>query len=68
MDLSTTQYLHLFYLSLLVAIMRIIYYYLLKTSRFKTMIANKNKTDKFGYEYFEKKILGKGAYGVVWLC
>lgn len=32
------------------------------------MIANKNKTDKFGYEYFEKKILGKGAYGVVWLC
>lgn len=32
------------------------------------MQASKTKIDKHSYDYIEKKIVGKGSYGVVWLC
>lgn len=28
----------------------------------------KNTIDKFGYEYTNLKTIGRGTYGVVWLC
>jgi hypothetical protein len=31
------------------------------------MYGNKNKIDKFGYEYKNIKIIGRGTYGIVWL-
>lgn len=32
------------------------------------MYASKGKIDKLSFEYIEKKTVGKGVYGVVWLC
>lgn len=34
----------------------------------ETMHGIRNTIDKFGYEYTNLKTIGRGTYGVVWLC